>query len=1374
MSKAIINTFKKLDTDTSQNKQDPSSFYDAQDLRLISDEPLSNGALVNYKGTKAKINIGSNKFTVVGYAEVGSDLVLLLYNAATTPISYIAKVALSENDTLQSAVLIYSDESSIEKLGFYNVLTSKLVDNIETIGRYENEYSKKIYFAVPDKPLRVFNISDYVSTLITKSVSTLDVLPNNSGSILSLGDNSIIQGGRLESGKIQYACKLFNKYGSETTFSTCSELISLTSSDINNSTEFKGSDLETNSNKSVRVNIVLPNTDFNYIHIYSIHYRVKDTPVISLVGEMQVPTSLSFSFIDNGTILDTITLEEFNIFGGNLISAETIGTKNNILFAANTKEINDTITLDCRAYRYDNVPLSIDPITHVVTSAHSLVYEDDSTYPPYYDIAYNGDWIKYIWNTGTHVHDIDSTGSNWDLPDTANCINKYNDEFLKTSGTITHTWPFDRNAGGVAYGGTGYVVSYQIKVDANPITLVTDGETIVNAANETFILKSNSFKQGEVYRMGLTAFDLKGKPYFNNWIGDIRIPYFRGADSIFETSGVSADDETYTNISVTAKNIYIEFTIDSTKITDIDKISGFQITRVERTIYDKSVVAQGSTMGGVIRLGDTGSFAPYSIFRDNTVPDSNSSATELLYKNIHLFYSPEFNINNGIDFNSNDYRLYIANIYTKPIRTLQTAITSGWEDYTSAIMDVTMASMPANNKIIPTLSSKSGVRTYDVDVVAALPANVGISFDVNSFNKVGVVENNGSSVSLDIDGSSYNYLNRVISNSANVTLGSAGNHTMYSPSMAVLSSNFELDLYDTTTVITYVLDLYANNASSRYGGNTYYARTLNQYLAASGFIIKISGDNVVNTHGDIYNTVFDTLTSIVDVSQDDLSADTIYGLDIDRRQVSALIPLESSINCALTGSKASKHVLSYPSGGNISSIYVGLMETELKGIQSYGEKYPKIGDLNLYNTAYSSIPKYPTYFPEPNLFDSSSTQPNFIYASEKKINGEYVDSWSKFLYANGLEVEGIYGAIHKLTTLDNKLYFFQEGAIGVAAVNDRYIIGAGDAAKLSLGTGTVLERFDYVKYNEGIIKPQHVINTITNLYFIDHNRKVIDIIGNSDIALSIEKGVNTLFRSLYKDSNSFVTIGFDPVFREVFFTIGNTVSTVFTGKTLVYNENMNMFQPRSSTVPNLFLNISDGLLSFKQSLLSPSNIPNYVYKHNAGYMGELYSESNTVAGTDKYYSDSTISILVNTNSPVVFVTDNIEFRTEVRAYDIDKSIFDDKATYSVIGGSDLKSGAYGDALKTVDHIEFQNSYQKVTQTTIVKQDNTITSGADIPNTSRRHRSWTTAVPMFIDVTTGNNTRFIDTFLSMKFTFNNISNKVFKLHDIITYIRPAHK
>ena len=43
------------------------------------------------------------------------------------------------------------------------------------------------------------------------------------------------------------------------------------------------------------------------------------------------------------------------------------------------------------------------------------------------------------------------------------------------------------------------------------------------------------------------------------------------------------------------RNIYIEFNIDLSSVaTSVkDKISGFQITKVERTASDKSVVAQG-------------------------------------------------------------------------------------------------------------------------------------------------------------------------------------------------------------------------------------------------------------------------------------------------------------------------------------------------------------------------------------------------------------------------------------------------------------------------------------------------------------------------------------------------------------------------------------------------------------------------------------------------------------------------------------------------------------------------------------------------------------------------------------------------------------
>ena len=124
----LSNTFLKLDTDTSQKKQDNTSFYDGQNLRLVSDEALTNGALVNFKGTKAKINLGNKSTKLKGYAEIGDDLALLLHRPVTelvpdSPTISIANTALSnyevstplENTTFNNAEDVELDESIISK-----------------------------------------------------------------------------------------------------------------------------------------------------------------------------------------------------------------------------------------------------------------------------------------------------------------------------------------------------------------------------------------------------------------------------------------------------------------------------------------------------------------------------------------------------------------------------------------------------------------------------------------------------------------------------------------------------------------------------------------------------------------------------------------------------------------------------------------------------------------------------------------------------------------------------------------------------------------------------------------------------------------------------------------------------------------------------------------------------------------------------------------------------------------------------------------------------------------------------------------------------------------------------------------------------------
>jgi hypothetical protein len=1200
-----------------------------------------------------------------------------------------------------------------------------------------------------------------------------------------------------------------------------------------------------------------------------------------LVGETAI-NSQSFTFIDNGTVLDTVTLEEFNIFGGKLVSAETLGTKNNILFAANTKELSESIDLDCRAYRfcdafviaennnftvsswtadeilvssgssdginplaanlgylYMSIPNSGDDIRlykikSITNNGRSILIKNEGLIQTGSEVSVQYQIVRYstLYNSDNSYYCIDKYGnwvyknsnglsiewgSGYTIPLTADCINKYNNEFLKPSGSSVHPFLYDRNIAG-AYGGTGNIVSYEIRVEDTETILVDSGRTIVDSTNESFILKSKSFKQGEVYRIGVNAYDLKGKPYFTNWIGDIRIPYFSGDDSIFNST-VSLNPingSIIENISVDTRNcnIYISINLDNIDSADLIKMSAFDIAYVERASQDKSIVAQGYSVGGVAYDSATTSYMHNPITnRSYTIEPPVNNANY-----IHTIFSPEFNINGGI-VPGGKIRLHINKILGYPM--INNILQDGVNRFEYAFRSDD-GGRYASKIIYPIskVTNNDGLTFYSDATLTNYPdIQSGFSFLIKDVLKSSIVEKSGSKSRLTVnDNINVSFTNRALSFQKT--------HTMYAPTCVVFSSNMHLPYLALSvsnlanTGYMYLFDVYVDNSSSRYGGNTHSDRTLNQYIKCSESVVIPAPDefgdygNVeLTANGDIYNTIFDTLTSIADPNVDDGGTDVLVDPTIDRRQVVALLPVESSINCLLTGSKPSKLIASYPSGKNKDSQYIGLAETQVKGIELYGGRYPNIGDLNSYNTAYSANSKYPTFFAKPELFDENQSEQNVIYASEVKSNGEYVDSWSKFLYANSLEVDGMYGAIHKLTTLNNKLFFFQENAIGVAAVKDRYIIGENTSAgQLALGTGGILERYDYVKYNEGIIRPEHVINTITNLYFIDHNRKVLDIVGKEDISLSVSKGVNSLFRSLYKDKNSFVTIGFDPKYREVLFCITNNGI----GKTLVFNENINEFSPRSSALPNLFINLSDQLLSFKQSA-DIQNIINYAYRHNAGDIGELYSESLAIdevtiinaGNSDAYipeetidggssstvptvtldaggsllsnltiptnYEPSSVSILVNTNSTTVFVADNVEFRTEVRDYSESSSIFEDLAIFET-DINDVTTGTHGDDLKTVSSIEFKNSYQSVNQTTIVKQDNnpgpfTIQT---YPNTSRRHRSWTTSVPMFKDRITKNSTRFVDTFLSMKFTFNNRDNKVFKLHDITTYIRPTHK
>ena len=130
-------------------------------------------------------------------------------------------------------------------------------------------------------------------------------------------------------------------------------------------------------------------------------------------------------------------------------------------------------------------------------------------------------------------------------------------------------------------------------------------------------------------------------------------------------------------------------------------------------------------------------------------------------------------------------------------------------------------------------------------------------------------------------------------------------------------------------------------------------------------------------------------------------ADFAYG-DKGKAQGCISFPVESSINTLMIKDRPGK-LLRLEEYYDLTDW--GLQESKVDGVSDFPLQYPDtVEDLYKYNSVYSQVNQYPTFSPKPLFFEEQSKNDTMIVASEKKINGELVDNWTKFLYSNLIEL----------------------------------------------------------------------------------------------------------------------------------------------------------------------------------------------------------------------------------------------------------------------------------------------------------------------------------------------------------------------------------
>ena len=256
------------------------------------------------------------------------------------------------------------------------------------------------------------------------------------------------------------------------------------------------------------------------------------------------------------------------------------------------------------------------------------------------------------------------------------------------------------------------------------------------------------------------------------------------------------------------------------------------------------------------------------------------------------------------------------------------------------------------------------------------------------------------------------------------------------------------------------------------------------------------------------------------------------------------IPTESNIWC--------RFQYGWTFSSNARDNYASFIQSEPCEItEAYVQKEPEYVYNSVYSVQNTSIPL--AAYDDLNPQDYNKTIDTRVYYSDLKQNDEIIDSWGKFRSSNFIDVDQEYGPITDICTFKNVLTFCQEQSFGVLSVNDRSVATDNSGQNIVLGTGGVLDRYDYYSNTYGMHKQQFCSACTTGgLYWFDSHNNVICLFdGQSVTQLSKQAKVQNILNKYKKDDN--FKVFYNNRYNEVIFNV------LSDDMQIVYNEMLGKF-----------------------------------------------------------------------------------------------------------------------------------------------------------------------------------------------------------------------
>jgi len=1329
-------TFGGINQDISKSKHMPRYYFEAQNIRLLSTDTQASGGVANEKGNESIISIpnititeatntityGTSSLTYTNNTEITTQIAAGDLSTTSTD-----QVIIGHTTTRNSIILFTTDEEMdcIWELtgvldGSYT-LTLLYLRNfdfsinspIQAIFNYENTNIQKIYWVDGVNQVRTLNIKN---DQLDDSTPLIDT-PLTSFNFVGTVDFSqpqvtnIVGGGTHTSGMIQYAYNLYRLNASQTKISPISELVPL-----DKGTNLGGGAVNEQVGASPVVQIDDIDTNFTHIKIYAIKYTsYNEIPSVDLIEERELNGDTSVVVYDDGSTIESLSLDEFLFLGSDPLVVKHIESKDNILFLSNVKDkafdIPDIV--DCRAYSFRSSSSSTfvwddpqqlgdgspDYVTNrlIVSSSYTVPYESDAVNLEY-------DTRKYKYNSST-------------------------------------------------LGGTGKYLSYEI-------VQKTSGQLDDDVENYRFL------KDREIYRIAIQFYNRLGQVSPPKWIADFKAP-----------SGNLEGD--YNTLKVTLGAEFYTWLNTATFDTEDDKPVGYKIVRADRQLADKSILCQGLLSGMMVnspRSSEGASF--YTTAQKRTDSDTKPKLPNFLTRtfeeiqplkgNEHLERMQTAgggttNWDTEIQHDSSERKAdtyqytTMYQMYSPEIQFASVPLNSSTKFNVIGGADNTFNSwwgreIRVSSEVVKVEGQTTGKITPKVTGIGTETNLVG---DADNLMDRGLIsETNGSDPNKNVE---FNQWYREFS-----TFKPAGNLNDYfiygTPELTGRGQG--VTTYNNNSKYTYAntLEGFLSDGEDNFDDDGPTDRAIISLNSLGNKCVTFVSDDGSQADGNSYSrTSMENLyssasigdTSVVLLSEfvrpdSDIFFGNIYGGNsYEDKTRTSYIEIGDYNDIATTFVQIDNAGDTYVQ--NYRFLRIGRADTEIFqiGINQISEIVDVVlettvdlknrNDVSTSDWQTNFMPKEENYHEynrvysqQPTLVQNKSVIFNFqrvreydarIQATKSKIPNETIDSWTDVLVAEVIDLNGKYGPINNIVSYRDNIYAFQDEAIASVLINPRVQVQSADGISLELGTGGVLYDFDYLTTKSGSINKWGIIPTRRGIYYYDALNKALGRVPDMiDNFLSDVKGLHTYFNNNYdytslQADNPYlrtgVVLGYDNFNNDVYITLlqGNSSFT------RCFNESIGEFIDLKVYQPSTYIYKGEKFFTIPAAGSS-------IYEQYAG-------EYNNFFGS---YSPSYVTLMLNPESDYDCIFNTIEFTSELYLNDVDQPA------------------------NTLTHIQAYSEYQDSGRIQLVNGRGS--------NLRRKFREWKANIPR------EDRNRIRNPWIFLKLELDNESNYKFILHDVI--------